>query len=209
MIGNRGHVRSIPAVEDGVSDNREGGAAAYLRAEMPRRRRDAWSPLAAMGIALAVTAALAVVAQRPSQPAIIAAAITDFRGGRLPASSAPTRTPPDLSAAGLTLRGAGSGRLRGRPVDAFAYRDAAGRRVLLLLSDRPFPVAAGASTRPDGAWTASEAGVELLSAQRPQALLALSEGSAVLRQVALALGVGGLADMGGFGGGGGFGYHVP
>ena len=47
-------------------------------------------------------------------------------------------------------------------VDAYAYRDDRGHRLLLYLSDRPFPVAAGAhrSQQPEGPWVASDSGVE-------------------------------------------------
>jgi hypothetical protein len=76
-------------------------------------------------------------------------------------------------------------------VDAYDYRDEHGERVLLYLSEQPFPVAAGAQHQ-DGVrspWTARDGTVELLCAQRPHPMLMLSEHGDVLRRAAEAMGV--------------------
>lgn len=153
--------------------------------------------LAAGGVMLAVVVFVGfLVFPKPSppvarQPEAIAAAIADFRGARLPAGAPPAHAAPDLSGAGFELVGSGSGEVGNLSVDAFGYRDTAGRRVALYLSASSFPDAAGAHFPDghDGPWTAASGGVELLCASHPLSLLALSDDVSVLRGVATTLGV--------------------
>ena len=126
-----------------------------------------------------------------SQPLAIAQAVADFRDGRLPAGSPRAHEAPDLSGIGFALVGSGGGEVGNIPVDAFGYEDASGRRVLIYLSARPFPEAAGAhlSGQPEGPWTAASRGVDLLCAQHPLPLLALSDDSKAIADIASSLGV--------------------
>lgn len=151
---------------------------------------------AALFVVLAVIGALVFLGEpvhrgSTSQPVAIAQAVTEFREGRLPAGSPRAHRAPDLSGIGFGLVGSGGGEVGDIPVDAFGYRDASGRRVLIYLSSRPFPEAAGAqlSSRPAGPWTAASSGVELLCAQDPLPLLAVSDDSKTIRDVASFLGV--------------------
>jgi hypothetical protein len=167
--------------------------AAVAGAE-PSTRRFPRPGLAAAAVALLLLAgATAVVLVAwPDRPAPIARAIDDFRSDRLPAGRPPSLRALDLSGLGFEVVGSGSGEVGDLAVDAFRYRDRSGRRIHLYLSEEPFPVALGAhrSDGPDGPWTAEGDGVELLCAQRPLPLLAISDDSAALRSLAAHLGVG-------------------
>ena len=172
--------------------------ASVAGANVPAERRGR-SRLVALALGLTVILAAAAVVlvaepsgrERPRQPISIARAIEDFRSDRLPVSRMPSHRPPDLSGLGFQLVGTGSGEVGGLAVDAFGYRDASGHRLHVYLSERPFPVAVGAhlSDRPDGPWTAEGDEVELLCAQRPYPLLAISDDTAALRGVAAHLAV--------------------
>ena len=170
--------------------------AAVAGAEPPSRRlpRPLLAASAVGLLVLATTTAVILVARsdRPArQPLPIARAVEDFRSDRLPVGRPPSIRPLDLSGLGFELVGAGSGEVGDLAVDAFGYRDASGRRIHVYVSVRPFPVAVGAhrSDRPDGPWMAGGDGVELLCAQRPLPLLAISDDSAALRVLAAHLGV--------------------
>jgi anti-sigma factor RsiW len=171
--------------------------AAVAGAEPPSRRFPLpWLATAAVALLVLAGATAVVLVVRPDrparQPAPIARAIDDFLSDRLPAGRPPSLRALDLSGLGFEVVGAGSGEVGDLAVDAFRYRDAAGRRIHLYLSEQPFPVALGAhrSDRPDGPWTAEGDGVELLCAQRPLPLLAISDDPAALRSLAAHLGVG-------------------
>ncbi|MGI8425845.1 MAG: hypothetical protein ACR2M4_04455 [Actinomycetota bacterium] len=142
--------------------------------------------------AMAIIAAGALVVSRradsPSplrQPESVAQALTDFADGRIPAVRPASRPAPDLTQIGFAVTAAGSGRVGAIAVDGFSYRDPAGRRLQLYLSEQPFPEAAGARrfSRPDGPWMASSRGVELLCAEQPWPLLALSRNPEVLTEL--------------------------
>lgn len=166
---------------------------ASIAAYQPERwhRGRAWLAVAAAFVLLVGGGSFFVATRSPSQPAAIAAAVADFQTGRLPVAGTPTRPGPDLSSAGLHLTSSGSGRIGDLRIDAYDYRDAEGQRVLLYLSDRPFPVAAGARhyDGADAPWTARDGDVELLCAQRPHPLLLLSEHGEALQRAAESLGV--------------------
>jgi hypothetical protein len=104
----------------------------------------------------------------PGQPAVIAAAVASYRTGGLEGSAASPARPPVRRAGELEWRGARQGRLAGLPVVAHDYRDATGRHLTLLLADRSFPEAVGASHPPGAAiWVAEVDGVAVLCADRP------------------------------------------
>ena len=109
------------------------------------------------------------------QPPAVGAAVADFRALRLPGALVPEAGAPDLTPVHLRSIGAAGGVVGGRPVTAYAYRDAAGRNVLVYLSEKPFPTAVGAQrlTGPDGPWIATIDRVTVLCARSPHALLIL------------------------------------
>lgn len=87
--------------------------------------------------------------------------------------------------------GVGSGSYGGLEVDGYAYRDPAGRRVVLYLSDKPFPEAPGAErlAGKDGPWVAQRGDVIVLCAREPHALLVVGQDDELVRSGASALGV--------------------
>jgi hypothetical protein len=164
--------------------------AAASRSDRRRRRR----PLVAVAV---VATALAVVAggllarqQGAGQPAVIAAAVASYRTGHLDGSVASPARPSVRRAGDLAWRGARQGRLAGLPVVAHDYRDAAGHQVTLLLADRSFPEAVGA-THPPGAaiWVAEVDGVAVLCADRPSPSLLVGRGRAEVLLAASRLGL--------------------
>lgn len=190
--GRAGRALVESARELAPAELREDLRATIAAYEPARRlRRGAWLAVAAAFALVAGGASTFLVVRGPRQPGAIAAAVSDFRTGRLPVAGAPRRPAPDLSAVGLVLSTSGAGEVGSLPIDAYLYRDAEGRRVLLYLSDKPFPVAAGAhhAGGADAPWTARDGEVELLCAQRPHALLLLSEQQGTLQRAAEALGV--------------------
>lgn len=188
--GRSGRALAESARELASQELREDVRAAVAAYTLPPRRPLRLRLTAAAALLLIAAGSVTYIALRgPSQPAEIAAAITDFRSGRLPAADAPSRAAPDLSPAGLEYVGGGAGRIGKLRIDAFAYRDRGGNRVFLYLSDKPFPVAAGARLSSDarGPWTAKDGEVDLLCAQRPHALLLLGRDREVLASAAKAM----------------------
>ncbi len=110
------------------------------------------------------------------QPVAIGQAVAGFQQHRLPGTRLPAAQAPDLGTIGLAPVGAAAGSVAGSEVTAFSYRDAAGRDVMVYLSQRPFPTAVGARqlAGPDGPWLATTRGVTVLCARSPHALLVLS-----------------------------------
>ena len=140
----------------------------------------------------AVTVTGLQLLDRPSEdPAALRAAVADFNDRELPGRQLPRNAAPDLS--GLRLRpvGAGGGRYDGLAVDGYAYRDDAGRRIVLYLAPEPFPTAddVQALAGPDGPWTVRRGDVVVLCARAPHALLVLGEDDELVRSTAVALGV--------------------
>jgi hypothetical protein len=84
-----------------------------------------------------------------------------------PATAGPAGSPPVRQLGGLRWRGSGRGVVGGLPVVAHTYQDAAGRRVVLLVADRPFPMAAGARPAAGDTWIAESGRVVLFCADRP------------------------------------------
>jgi hypothetical protein len=162
-------------------------------AAFPSPRRRLRLPVAGAILLLAAIGAFAAVQLRTDQPAPIVRAVADFRQGRMPTEAPSAAAAPDLTPLSLSLTSAGSGTLDGLHVDAYSYRDPSGRRLLLYLSDTTFPVAAGArQVAPDGPWRARVSDLELLCAQQPHALLAISDDAALLDRLARELDIQGV-----------------
>ncbi len=187
-VAERGRELATPALRDRVRS--------ALTAEQPELRRRWPSLLAtgALGLAVVVLAAVAVVAviRRPAaQPPAIVAAVAGYQQHRLPGSGVPANTLPDLSALHLSLVAAGAGELERMAVSAYVYRDPAGLRLVVYRSAEPFPTARGARLLAgrDGPWLLHSDGVTVLCARQPHALLVLSEDAELVRAAGDALGV--------------------
>jgi hypothetical protein len=165
--------------------------AAASRSDRRRRRRRPLVAVAAAATVLAVVAGGFLARQGDAgQPAVIAAAVASYRTGQLDGSAASPARPPIRQTGDLVWRGARQGRLAGLPVVAHDYRDAAGREVTLLRSDRSFPEAVGASHPPGTAiWVAEVDGVAVLCADRPSPSLLVGRARAELLEAASRLGL--------------------
>jgi hypothetical protein len=164
--------------------------AAASRSDQRRRRR----PLVAVAVAVVVLAVVtgSLLARQggAGQPAVIAAAVASYRTGDLDGSAASPARPPVPRAGDLVWRGARQGRLAGLPVVAHNYRAAAGEHVTLLLADRSFPEAVGASHPPGTAiWVAEVDGVAVLCADRPSPSLLVGRDRAEVLLAASQLGL--------------------
>ncbi len=171
----------------------EGGTDALTHAGRPKPVRRVLLATGAAAV-VAVTAAVVTVTARPStsaEPRALSAAVADYRAHELPGRRLPTTSAPDLTRLRLVPTGSGGGSYAGLPVDGYAYRDSAGRRLVLYLSQQPFPTAPGARRLegPDGPWTAQRGDVVLLCARAPHALLVVGQDAQLIRDVANALGV--------------------
>lgn len=163
-------------------------AAAANPAPSPRPLRRS---LAAVAIA-AVLAGTAVLVRpwphsRPASagpPAVIAAAVTSYRDGRLPGTAVPAEPAPNLTPLNLRLAGAAAGRLDGVAVTMFAYSTPSGIRLSLIRSSQPFPEAAQARelAGTEDAWTVRSGGVTVICAQGTHAMLLLGTDAALVRQ---------------------------
>jgi len=125
------------------------------------------------------------------EPPSLRQAVADYSAQRLPGAQLPDQRAPDLTGLQLQPVGAGGGTYGGLDVDGFAYRDPAGRRVVLYLSDDPFPEAPGAQRLEgaDGPWIVRRGAVTVLCARLPHALLVVGEDDQLVRSTASALGV--------------------
>lgn len=144
-------------------------------------------------LAVAVTVGLLVgkPTGRAQEPRALSAAVADYRSHELPGRQLPTTSAPDLSRFRLVPVGAGGGSYAGLAVDGYAYQDSAGRRLVLYLSQQPFPTAPGAHRLEgtDGPWTARRGDILLLCARAPHALLVVGQDPQLVRNVAAELGV--------------------
>lgn len=146
------------------------------------------------GVPLAAAAAVALiltVGGGTSEPPALREAVADYTAQQLPGSQLPRQRAPDLSRLRLQPAGAAGGSYAGLAVDGYAYRDPAGRRVVLYLSDEPFPEAPGAQrlAGQDGPWIAQRGDVIVLCARLPHALLVVGQDDELVRRTAGALGV--------------------
>jgi hypothetical protein len=165
--------------------------AAASRTDRRRRRRPLVAVAVVAVVVLAVVAGGLLARQGAQvQPAVITAAVASYRTGRLDASAGSPARPPVRRAGDLVWQGARQGRLAGLPVVAHDYRDAAGRRVTLLLADRSFPEARGAEHPPGAAiWVAKVDGVAVLCADRPSPSLLVAGDRAEVLLAAAELGL--------------------
>ena len=175
----RDHVRALVEAEP--------QPAVALRS---RRRR----LLLPLGVPVAAAAAVALIlglGGGTTEPPSLRQAVADFRLQQLPGAQLPDLRAPDLSLLDLQPVGAGGGTYADLQVDGYAYRDPAGRRVVLYLSDEPFPEAPGARQLegPDGPWVAQRGDVTILCARLPHALLVVGQDDELVRSTASALGV--------------------
>lgn len=166
-----------------------------LAARTPTRRGRALLAVAAsfagvLAVAVAVAVADGAVGRTP-EPAALREAVQDYDAARLPGAGLPEQPAPNLSALRLQSVGAGGGTYAGLAVDGYAYRDPAGRRLVLYLSDQPFPEAPDARqlAGADGPWIADRGDVVVLCARLPHNLLLVGQDRALVRSTALALGV--------------------
>lgn len=183
---------------DRTQDHGSGGPGTPARGG-GRRRAPVLVAVALLGAVLggaAVQTGLGRSAAGPAaDPAALRAAVVDFSARELPGRQLPDGGAPDLSALALRPVGAGGGSYAGLDVDGYAYRDEAGRRIVLYLSAEPFPRAADArplapaDRGPDGPWVIDRDGVVVLCARAPHALLVVGEDEALVRRTALTLGV--------------------
>ncbi|MGQ0670009.1 MAG: zf-HC2 domain-containing protein [Actinomycetota bacterium] len=122
------------------------------------------------------------------QPVAIEAALASYRSGAT-LGLEPAREAPDLSADGLQLVSSGRASLGEIEADAFAYRDASGAKVLVLLSSSVFPQARDATEQSGtlGGWHARDGGLALLCGSRPVSYLLVGERPSLLRAVEEAL----------------------
>lgn len=157
----------------------------------PATRRRWLLPVGVPAAAAAVIALILVLGGGTTEPPSLRQAVADYSAQQLPGAQLPRGSAPDLSGLGLEPVGAGGGSYAGLEVDGYAYRDPAGRRVVLYLSDEPFPEAPGARllADEDGPWLARRGDVFLLCARMPHALLVVGQDSELVLSAASALGV--------------------
>lgn len=159
-----------------------------------RPRRSASRLLLGAGLPVAAALVIALVLSLgggTAEPPSLRQAVADFTAQRLPGAQLPDERQPDLSALDLQPVGAGGGSYAGLDVDGYAYRDPAGRRVVLYISEQPFPEAPGAQrlAGADGPWIVQRGDVIVLCARVPHALLVVGQDDALVRSTASALGV--------------------
>lgn len=177
----RDHVRGLADAQS--SDDTAAG---------PLRSRGRW--LVRLGVPVAAAAALALAVSlggAGEEPPSLREAVADYTAQELPGAELPSERAPDLSGLDLQPVGAGGGSYDELQVDGYAYRDPVGRRVVLYLSDAPFPEAPGARmlAGEDGPWIVERDGVFVLCARLPHALLVVGQDDELVRSAASALGV--------------------
>lgn len=159
-------------------------------AQRPRRRRTALYAAAALVLLAGISTAV-VVALPPRDSSAVAAAVAGYTEGRLPGATMPKEPAPDLSSIRLDYAGAGAGRIGDMPVTAYAYRDAAGRRLVLYTSTKAFemPPEAQLFDGAQGPWMTHRDGVMLLFSRHPHELLILGKDDELVHDAAVALDV--------------------
>jgi hypothetical protein len=172
-------------------------AAVTAAATAPAGRPRARAPVAlAVAMTLAVVAGATMAArpwhhgaQVPAAPTVLAAAVASYRDNRLPGTAVPGELAPDLTGLRLHLVGAATGQLDGMPVTTFTYIDAAGARLAIYRSTRPFPEAAEAHALggEDSAWTMRSSGITVICAQGTHTMLLLGSDAALVKQAGAAL----------------------
>jgi hypothetical protein len=168
-------------------------AESLSRARTARARRPRGRWLVPVGVPAAAAAAIVLVVavgRGPTEPPALREAVADYTAQELPGSQLPSQEAPDLSALGMRPVGAGAGTYAGLAVDGYAYQDLTGRRIVVYLSDDPFPEAPGAQllAGQDGPWVAQRGDVTVLCARYPHALLVVGQDDALVRTTADRLG---------------------
>jgi anti-sigma factor RsiW len=164
---------------------REDVRASVSAARGARARFGARKVVVALAAAAAVAAASfggVLLFARDAQPPEIVAALHEFRARVLPEDQSSARA-PDLSALDVTFVGAGSGRFDSMRVDAFAYRDRAGRRIVVYLGARAFRTPRGA-WNDGGAWRARYEDIDMVC---DGTFMVLGDRGAAVEKVAAAL----------------------
>lgn len=175
-----------------LRDRMRGLVASEQAPAHPSRAVHLWRQRLVLPAAAGVAAVLLVgLVREPSDPAALREAVQDYAIQQLPGAGLPAAAAPDLSALRLQPVGAGGGTYAGLDVDGYAYRDPAGRRIVLYLSDQPFPEAPDAErlAGKDGPWIADRGDVLVLYARVPHSLLVVGEDPTLVRSAASALGV--------------------
>jgi hypothetical protein len=188
-LGRRGRALAESMREVAPQRLRERVRATVAATPLPRRPGRRRGVVAAMVAVLVVTTGGVLLAQRPTQPPAIAAAVAGYRAG-VSAWTRGVEPPPARRLGDLTWHASGRGELAGLPVRAHTYQDAAGHRVVLLRADRRFPEAAGARLMPgEATWIAEVDGVVLLCADRPAPSLVVGQDRAEVLLAARRLGL--------------------
>jgi hypothetical protein len=173
-------------------------AAVTAAAAVPADRRHVRGRIAlavAMTLAMLAGAAMAARPWHHGPPVsaaalpVLTAAVASYRDNRLPGTAVPGELAPDLTGLSLRLVGAAAGELDGMPVTAFTYRTAAGARLAIYRSTRPFPEAAEAHALggEDSAWTMRSSGITVICAQGTHTMLLLGSDAALVKQAGAAL----------------------
>lgn len=183
------------ALRDRVRGLAEAEGATLREADARARSGRRWRvPVTTAVAAACAVIAIVVVGGASEEPPSLRQAVADFAAERLPGAELPEQRAPDLAGLRLQPVGAGGGAYAGLDVDGFAYRDDAGRRVVVYLSDEPFPEAPGAehlapASAADGPWIVHRGDVTMLCARFPHALLVVGRDEQLVRDAATELGV--------------------
>ncbi|WP_143447411.1 hypothetical protein [Kineosporia sp. R_H_3] len=133
-----------------------------------------WRPTSEQGptAAIATTAALD-------------AALASFRDDRLPGTAVPSEPAPDLTALGLRLVAAGTGRQDQAEVTMYAYRANSGSRLAVYRSSRPFPETDQSREIPgtETAWSLQSDDITVLCGPDTHTMLLLSTDPAAVHEV--------------------------
>nr|WP_277351265.1 anti-sigma factor [Micromonospora sp. HNM0581] len=154
------------------------------------RGRQVWVLAAAALVLVAVLGAVIVGGHAaPTPMPQIAVAVAGYHDDRLPGTAIPTRPGPDLSALRLSEAGASAGNLAGQPATGYAYRDDTGRRLIIYVSDEPFPMPSETENPigADGAGMMRLDGVVVLCSRHPHTSLVLGEDEDLVRRAATTL----------------------
>lgn len=117
--------------------------------------------------------------------AALDAALASFRDGRLPGTAVPSEPAPDLTALGLRLVAAGTGRQDQAEVTMYAYRATSGSRLAVYRSTRPFPETDQSREIPgtETAWSLQSDDITVLCGPDTHTMLLLSNDPATVHQV--------------------------
>lgn len=155
----------------------------------PRRSLRLWAAAASLVAIIGISAAVVSSRGGVDETPAIQAAVAGYSHSRLPGADTPNAPAPDLSELRLTEVGAGAGRLAGLPVNAYAFRDEGGRRLMVYVGQRSFPMPSGAQPLEgeEGPWIAERDGVAILCARYPHELLIVGKDKTLVHAAAEAL----------------------